>query len=642
MNSDIIRRRWDPYRHGYDDDIDDKMERVRYVEDYEERGRRRRMKRNDLVFRTTRNGQPVSRVLSRVTQFQRILGVINIQRIYRGYRARKWYRSVSRPERSTPQRKSFEENTCSHCRLLVSDRYCMDCKGSLCESCFILIHPPRTKHRWHPNGSRVVIVGRSPSPPPRRRRVSPKRNASPKIRKGGYRTHTHQQDSPVQRNHKKQKKKVSQYQRRYHDDDERERRYSHNRREVERRSPSSNNYNEARRYHDGERQSFTSNERKVSPKVSSRNVPKLQPKSIVKHTKRKVLEQQQQQQQHWKSKRGRDDTDADSTSSSECTMATAQSIGRVRDVIKRLRRFRLEREERKRFRLRRRQERRERVERTGPEVSTPPNEKLSPQQQQQEKQATSPQKSIDDDGRRSVVIHCETDPAIARFLRMHGISDRVGSILAQNDIDFELLTGLSDSEMREIGLTLGMRKRLRRALISMSLDRGTSKISASSTIIDPKVQSRMNGTSSSERRQENMQIKHATLKIQSLCRGFIARVKAKAFRFVSFSDVFLKRRQIKRFFGQWKVTTQRLAKYVEFEFKRYSILKRDVEISEPLYSRTPTLVHPGTRLNKNIFETLHKDFEMSWSLLNTEMTMSRISRVVSILLTVTPIRKKSL
>ena len=112
---------------------------------------------------------------------------------------------------------------------------------------------------------------------------------------------------------------------------------------------------------------------------------------------------------------------------------------------------------------------------------------------------------------------------------MHGISDRVGSILAQNDIDFELLTGLSDSEMREIGLTLGMRKRLRRALISMSLDRGTSKISASSTIIDPKMQSRMN----------------------------------------------------------------------------------DVEISEPLYSRTPTVVHPGTRLNKNIFETLHKDFHLN-------------------------------
>ena len=61
--------------------------------------------------------------------------------------------------------------------------------------------------------------------------------------------------------------------------------------------------------------------------------------------------------------------------------------------------------------------------------------------------------------------------------------------------------------------------------------------------------------------QQNNRIKHATLKIQSLCRGFIARTKARAFRFVSFSDAFLQRRQIVRFFRRWKVTTERLRKY---------------------------------------------------------------------------------
>ncbi len=165
-----------------------------------------------------------------------------------------------------------------------------------------------------------------------------------------------------------------------------------------------------------------------NPRVSSRDVSAvIQVKKIVKNNT-KTLQQQEEQQQLWKQPRKRRDSDADSTSSSECTMATAQSIGRVKDVIKRLRRFRLEREERKRFRLRRRQERRERVDIARPEVSTPPDQKKSsPQQQQQvEKQMSSPQRSIED--RRSLIT-CETDPAIARFLRMHGISDRVGTLL---------------------------------------------------------------------------------------------------------------------------------------------------------------------------------------------------------------------
>ena len=326
---------WNPYRRRYNDDDDDGMEdRVRYVEEYEEkRGRRRRRRRrrskgNDLEFRRTRNGQPVSRVLSRVTHFQRILAVINIQRLYRGYRARKWYRTVSRPERCTPPRKSsrmsFETTICTHCRLLESDRYCIDCKGSLCDSCFVLIHPRRTKHRWHPNGSRVVIVGRSPSPSPRRRRVSPKGNRRDRKREPFPR-----QDSPVRESYTKhsQRKKFMRYQRHDRDEypsssarnnnsyDDDERRYSEDRRVVaaERRSPSSRK--EERRYRDERRHS--------PPRVSSRDVSAvIQVKKIVKNNTKTLQQQQEEQQQLWKQPRKRRDSDADSTSSSECTMAT--------------------------------------------------------------------------------------------------------------------------------------------------------------------------------------------------------------------------------------------------------------------------------------------------------------------------------
>ena len=510
----------------------------------EERTRRRR---NDpLEFRTTRNGKPVSRVLSRVTHFQRVLAVINIQRLYRGYRVRKWYRrAISRPERNTPPSLSSRiSKNCSHCRLLVSSRYCIDCKGFLCDSCFVLIHPSHTRHRWHAHGSRVVRVGRSPSPSGRRR-ISPKMmitpSQQPRLRKKKMKKSIH---SPTQRRHHRAEEENSSLPliTRHHQEVSRNRvkerilRYQepsqrhHVRWKEKRRSPSSSSSSShINNNHDDEivvmERSKESSRHKIVPKI--RVKPKI--------TGRK-----------------RDDTDADSTSSSECSMATAQSIGHVRDVIKRLRRFRLEREERKRFRQRRRQERRDHAEKkTSPEVVT-----------QSDIERSSPQRSLQEEEEERMSIkennNVKADPAVQKFLKSHGISESVGRTLARHDIDFELLTDLADSEMREIGLTLGVRKRLRRALISISLSRDVSAPS-------PAVQNNHNSTRMKSRYHHHhnsaLLERGATLKIQSICRGFIARMRVRVFRFVSFGDAVLKRRKVANYFELWKVNTERVRKY---------------------------------------------------------------------------------
>lgn len=72
---------------------------------------------------------------------------------------------------------------------------------------------------------------------------------------------------------------------------------------------------------------------------------------------------------------------------------------------------------------------------------------------------------------------------ISEWLRDHKL-DQLLTVFEANDIDMEILFDLTDDELKELGLTLGLRKRLRSAIDS-GRGAGSETVPSSSDSANP-------------------------------------------------------------------------------------------------------------------------------------------------------------
>src|ERR1041385_8006068 len=73
---------------------------------------------------------------------------------------------------------------------------------------------------------------------------------------------------------------------------------------------------------------------------------------------------------------------------------------------------------------------------------------------------------------------------LRRWLRPIGLEE-LADTLAANDIDIGLLPELSDADLKELGLSLGRRRRLLRAISEMASAQRASSVTAAALESDP-------------------------------------------------------------------------------------------------------------------------------------------------------------